>query len=371
MNRLAASVTEDPGQHDSSTPRVWLVTGYRAGERSQIIALAEALGWPFELKQLSYRRSEFLTSLFRGSDLRGIRLGGSSPLAPPWPDLVISAGMRNEPVGRWIREQSGGRTRLVHIGRPWARPEKFDLLVTTPQYRLPQRDNILHNTTTLHRITAERLATEARRCGPLYTHLPQPYIGVILGGNSGPYTFGPRTAAYLAPLASELAAEQGGSLLITTSARTPARALAEFQRRLTVPHDLYCWRPNDNDNPYFGILGLSTSLVVTADSISMLSEACATGKPVYMAELGGYGYPMRAGSGVPVDFRLSALTYSWMMRFGHQRLSRDLRLVHRAVLEQGRAVWLGETFAEAPPPPAADLERTVQRVRALLDLPGG
>ena len=371
MNRLAASVTEAPGQDASPTPRVWLVTGYRAGERSQIIALAEALGWPFELKQLSYRKSEFRTSLFRGSDLRGIRLDRSSPLAPPWPDLVISAGMRNEPVGRWIREQSGGRTRLVHIGRPWARPENFDLLVTTPQYRLPRCANILHNTTTLHRITVERLAAEAQRCRRQYAHLPQPYIGVILGGNSGPYTFGRRTAAYLARLASELAAEQGGSLLITTSARTPARALTKFERHLTVPHDLYRWRPDDNDNPYFGILGLSASVVVTADSISMLSEACATGKPVYMAELGGYGYPMRPGSGVPVDFRLSALTYSWMMRFGHRRLSRDLRLVHHALREQGRAVWLGESFAAPPPPPPADLERAVERVRALFSPRGG
>jgi mitochondrial fission protein ELM1 len=349
-----------------STPRVWLVTGYRAGERGQILALAEALGWPFELKQLSYRKLEFRTSLFRGSDLRGIRREQSSPLVPPWPDLVISAGMRNEPVGRWIRDQSGGRTRLVHIGRPWARPEQFDLLVTTPQYRLPERDNILHNTTTLHRVSAARLAAEAERCRPRYAHLPQPYIGVILGGNSGPYTLGPRTAAHLARLASELAGRQGGSLLITSSSRTSARALAAFERHLSVPYDLYGWRPDDADNPYFGILGLSAALVVTADSVSMLSEACATGKPVYMGELGGYGYPLRPDSRVPVDFRLSALAYRWVMRFGHPRLSRDLRLVHQALLAQGRAVWLGDDFATPPPSsPPMDLERAVQRVRAL------
>jgi mitochondrial fission protein ELM1 len=367
MNQaVVATATQAAGRPQPSTPRVWLVTGYRAGERGQIIALAEALGWPFELKQLSYRRYEFRTSLFRGSDLRGIRLEQSSPLEPPWPDLLISAGMRNEPVGRWIRKQSGGRTRLVHIGRPWARPDQFDLLVTTPQYRLPQRDNILHNTTTLHRITAARLAAEADRCRQRYAHLPGPYVGVILGGNSGPYTLGPRTAAHIARLASELARQQGGSLLITSSARTSRKALAAFECHLSVPYDLYSWRPQDADNPYYAILGLSTALVVTADSISMLSEACATGKPVYMAELGGYGYPLRPNSPVPVDFRLSALAYSWIMRFGHRRLSRDLRLVHRALLEQGRVVWLGDAFTTPPPSlPLADLERAVQRVRAL------
>ncbi len=367
MNRpVFATATHAAGRPEPSTPRVWLVTGYRAGERGQILALAEALGWPFELKQLDYRKYEFRTSLLRGSDLRGIRGDQSSPLQPPWPDLVISAGMRNEPVGRWIRNQSGGRTRLVHIGRPWARPEQFDLLVTTPQYRLPQRDNILHNTTTLHRITAARLAAEADRCRPRYARLPEPWIGVILGGNSGPYTLGQRTAAHIARLASELARRQGGSLLITSSARTSRKALAAFERHLSVPYDLYGWRPDDADNPYYGILGLSTSLVVTADSVSMLSEACATGKPVYMAELGGHGYPLRPDRSTPVDFRLSALAYSWLMYFGHRRLSRDLRLVHRALLEQRRVVWLGDSFTTPPPSlPPTDLQRAVQRVRAL------
>jgi mitochondrial fission protein ELM1 len=342
------------------------VTGYRAGERNQIIALAEALGWPFELKELFYRKNEFLTSLFRGSDLRGIRLAKSSPLDPPWPDLVISAGMRNEPVGRWIREQSGGCTRLVHIGRPWARPENFDLLITTPQYRLPERDNILHNTTTLHRVTADRLAAEANGWRSHYKHLPSPYIGVILGGNSGPYAFGRQAAAHMAKQVSALARKKNASLLVTSSARTFTRALRAFEQNLSVPYELYRWHPGGSDNPYFGILGLSDALVVTADSVSMLSEACATGREVYMAELGGYGYPMREGSKLSVDFRSSALMYSWMMRFGHQRLSRDLRLVHRALLEQGRVVWLGDDFDKAPAQPAvSDMQRAVMRVRSL------
>lgn len=351
---------------DHTPPRVWLVTGYRAGERSQILALAEALGWPFELKELSYRKYEFRTSLLRGSDLRGIRLQQSSALAPPWPDLVISAGMRNEPVGRWIRAQAGGRTRLVHIGRPWARPENFDLLITTPQYRLAQRDNILHNTTTLHRATPDRLGAQAERWRAHYARLPRPYVGVVLGGNSGPYTLGPRSAAHIARQVNRLAGERGASLLITSSARTSPRALEAFSAALDRPFDLYRWRPGDAGNPYYGILGLSDALVVTADSISMLSEACATAKPVYMAAMGGYGYPMQSATPAPVDFRFSALGYAWMMRFAHQRLSRDLRLVHQALLAQARVVWLGDEFDGAPQVPVpSDLERAAQRVRAL------
>ena len=365
MNRSVPSQADPVAASGVSAPRVWVVTGYRAGERSQVVALAEALGWPFELKELSYRKREFRTSQFRGSDLRGIRLKHSSVLRPPWPDLVISAGMRNEPVCRWIRDQAGGRTRIVHIGRPWARPEHFDLLVTTPQYRLPEHSNVLQNTATLHSLTAARLAAEAEKWEPEFAHLPRPRIGVILGGNSGPYTLGPKSAASIAERVNRLAEQRNGSLLVSTSARTGTAAIRAFEAAVSVPCYLYRWRKNDPRNPYFGMLALSDELVVTADSVSMLSEACATGKPVYIAELGGYGFPMRPDSVAAVDFRFTAWTYSWMMRIGPQRLSRDIRLVHRKLLAEGRVAWLGDAAQLKPPSRLSDIDRAVARVRAL------
>lgn len=125
-------------------------------------------------------------NLGRGTGLAGIDRQRSDPLLPPWPELLITAGMRNEPVARWVREQSGGRTRLVHVGRPWADPARFDLVITTPQYRLPRRPNVLHNDLPLHRVHAERLAQAAARWAPTLAPLPAPRIAVVVGGNSGP-----------------------------------------------------------------------------------------------------------------------------------------------------------------------------------------
>jgi mitochondrial fission protein ELM1 len=365
MNRPVVPAAPPSASATVAVPRVWLINAYRAGERSQILALAEALGWPYELKQLSYRKTEFRTSLLRGSDLRGIRLGRSSPLEPPWPDLVISAGMRNEPVCRWIRAQAGGHTRIVHIGRPWARPEHFDLVITTPQYRVPEHQTVLQNAATLHGVTRERLSQAARTWGPAFADLPEPRIGVILGGNSGPYTLGPRCAAGIALEASRMAGRRNGSLLVSTSARTPAAAVRAFEAHTSVPCYLYRWRRSDAANPYHGMLAHADALVVTADSVSMLSEACATGKPVYMAPLGGYGYPMRPGVELDTDFRPAALTYSWLMRFAPRRLSRDIRLVHQRLLSEGRVAWLGEALRAVPRVAPDDMERAVARVRGL------
>jgi mitochondrial fission protein ELM1 len=359
INRI--SVNDDM----SSAPRVWVVTGYRAGERAQVLALAEALGWPFEVKELDYRPSAARISLFRGSSLRGFRMDRSSPLTPPWPDLVITAGMRNEPACRWIREQSAGRTRIVHIGRPWARLEQFDLVITTPQYRLPERTNVLHNNLTLHRVTVARLQAEARRWESRLAALPRPRIAVVAGGDSGPTTFGPRAAARLARQASAMAQAQGGSLLVTTSARTAPAAVEALSAGIQAPVDFYRWRRNDDDNPYFAYLALADAIIVTADSISMLTEACATGKPVYMFDADRPLTVSGRAEDRERDFRLSGTLYRWLMRWGPNRLSRDIGLVHRRVLERRHAVWLGETFPDGVPPPLRDLERALARVRAL------
>lgn len=356
-----------PEHKPNDAARVWVLAAYRAGEQSQLLALAEALGWPFEVKQLRYRWQGALFNLLRGTGLDGIDVAASSPLAAPWPDVVIAAGMRNEPVCRWIRHASGGSTRIVHIGRPWADAHNFDLVITTPQYRLPEDPRVLQNTLTLHRVTPERLAAARARHGARLDTLPAPRIAVIVGGPSGPYEFGARAGARLGRQASAMAAALGGSLLVTSSARTPRAALAALRANLHVPHELYEWKQDDPGNPYFAYLACADRLIVTFDSISMLSEACATGRPVFMFDLAqDHGADARSGG---ADHSARSLGYRLLMRFGPRRLGRDIGLVHRRLLHDGRAAWLGSAGEPHGAPGQADLDRAVARVRALLAQP--
>jgi len=346
--------------HDSTATRSqWLIASYRAGENSQLLALAESLGWPFTLKKLVYRTRGNLTSLLRRTGLGGIDTQRSDELAPPWPDLVISAGFRNEPVCRWIKQASGNRTRLVHIGRPWADLSQFDLVVTAPQYRLPDHPKALHNELTLHNISEHNLRQAGEHWRSRVSHLPQPCIAVLVGGNTGPYTLGPNTARRLGKQASRLAANLAASLLVTTSSRTPPAFLDSFKSAVTVPAQYFAWSPNTTDNPYHGFLALAERIIVTADSIAMLSEACGTRKPVYIFD--------PAGGERDEDFRLAAKLYRLLMQFGPRRLSRDVDLVHQSLIRSGRAVWLGQDFPARKPGPVEDMDRALARIRALFD----
>jgi hypothetical protein len=376
-----------------------MIDAYRAGERRQVRALAEAsaaaLGASLETRRLRYRQPVFWPHLLRRASLAGLTRDARRLLAPPWPDLVITAGVRNEPVGRWLQQASGGATRYVHVGRPWGHLDDFDLLVTTPQYRVPAHPRVLNNALTLHDLDAARLARWGDEWGDRLADLPRPRIAVLVGGDSGPYTLGERAAERLLRDATALARREGGSLLLTTSARTAPAAtarlragVATLQAEGQVPARLHAWG-DPGENPYPGYLALAEAFVVSGDSIAMLSEACATGRPVCLFDTGG----MRedAGRSVPDasapgadearDPRPGATLYRGLMRHCPASWSRDISLVHRTLIESGRAAWLtpgcalriatgaddGTGTSGSEIDGSADLARAVARVRALLE----
>lgn len=357
--------------------KVWTLLGRKAGDNTQVLALAGALGWPVEEKHVRARAWELLPHLVLGETLLGIDRAASSPLAPPWPDLVISAGRRNEPVARWIRAQAGGRVRLVHVGRPWARPETYDLIVTTPQYFLQEGGNVLVNALPMHRMSRKSVADEAARLAPRLAHLPRPWLTVLIGGDSGAYVFTPETGRRLAEGVGRLVAATGGSVLVSDSARTPAPARAAFRAALRVPSACY-WSDAKADwaeNPYRGFLGLADRFVVTGESMSMLAEAAAMGRPLYVFDPAETGAWWRRAH----NYGLKPLSHRLAMRLAPERMRRDVGRIQAALVAGGQARRLEEApglvaagegwFSQARTDPLAGAERAADRVRALFEPP--
>lgn len=335
-------------------------------------AIAGALGWPAESKRLTYRGHEGLLRLMSRATLAGVDIAASSRLEAPWPDLVICSGRGSEAVAFWLR-QKNPQLRIVFVGTPWANLKRFDLVITTPQYRLPQVPNVLHNPLPVHDVTPERITAEAALWEPRLGNLPRPFTAVLVGGSSGPYLFTPDAARRLGRQASELASSEGGSLLVTTSARTGEAAADALQDAITAPCFFHRWQPDAADNPFHAVLGLAGRIIVTADSISMLSEAVSTGKPVLLFDIEEGAYAMRRDlESRRIGARgrnLDASVFRLLINHAPPRFSRDLRVVHRQLIASGHAQWLGDPPRAFTPPPLEDgLARAVTRIRGLFGL---
>ncbi len=337
--------------------RIWVLAGDKPGDNAQSLSLAAAVGWPFEVKQLRYLAERTADERFP------LDRAASSPLDPPWPDLVIGCGRRSVGVAREIRRQAGPTTKLVQLGRPRADLDYFDLVVTTPQYQLPEHANVLHLTLPLHRIDREAWARAAAEWEPQLAALPRPLTAVLVGGSAKPFVLDVASARRLGEQASALVRAEGGALVVSTSRRTPEDAARALTAALTVPAYVHHWSPNGGSNPYAAYLALADAFIVTGDSASMLTEACGTGKRVWIADL-PKRRTLRARTKQLIR-RLVLAVAPDLSKRGRFRYPRDLERLHAALTAANRALPLGRPFTAPPPPPLDETARAAARVRGL------
>jgi mitochondrial fission protein ELM1 len=274
----------EPLRQERAAPRTWLVLGDKRGDNGQVEMIARALGWPCERRNLVMRAPYVLGKPWVRPSLHHIDQARSDPLAPPWPDLIITVGRRPSMVALWIAKQSGWRTKLVHVTKPSGMTRRFDLIIAGAETQMPALPNVLSVTLPLMRIDEDKVAAAVEAWRPRLAGLPRPLIGVMVGGPTGPFVFDAAVTARLRAVIEKVAAE-GGTPYVTTSRRTPQATVAALQAGLPPGARLFRWTPDAPDNPYLGLLGLADGFVVTGDSISMLVEIAGLRKPLAILEL--------------------------------------------------------------------------------------
>ena len=315
-----------------TSPSCWVVTDGKAGMINQCVGLAEALDADFEVKRVALRTPwRDLTPYFRWGG-RMQFASNSDPLRPPWPDLLIATGRHSVAASILVKRLSHGKTRTVQIQNPVISPNHFDLVVA-PRHDNLSGENVVVTKGALHRITPAMLREGVEHLAWRLQHLKRPYISVLIGGSNGAYRLGREEMQSLASRLATCARAMNASLIITPSRRT-----GEGNRELLkdalidVPH--YMWT-GQGENPYFGVLGLGDFIVVTADSVNMVSEAASTGKPVYVAELPG-GSP-------------------------------KFEAFHRGLLQEGITRTFEHTLDSYEYQPLDDVAMVADKVRALLE----
>ena len=267
-------------EQSSDAAEIWVLADDRAGNVSQCLGVAEALGRSFAIKTIRYDRLARLPNVVRGASLTGIMADSRAGLTAPWPRLVIAAGRRTAPVARWIKRQCGAK--LVQIMDPgFPGRDDFDLIVSPAHDRRKPAANVVEILGAPHRVTEARLTAEGEKWRPAFAALPRPWVAVIVGGATKNRPFPVEMARGLGDNVARLAASGGGSLLLTTSRRTGAEQEAALARCLPEPRWLHLFGQG-GDNPYFGFLALADAIIVTGDSVSMCCEACASAAPVFI-----------------------------------------------------------------------------------------
>ena len=282
MTQIALANSPPTDAERRRQPECWVVTDGKAGMEVQCRGLAEALGLAPDIKRIQVTKPwRWLPPLCVPRPLD--RLGPKGDrLVPPWPRLLIASGRQT--VASAMAVRGTGSTFTVQIQNPVVNPARFDLVIT-PQHDRLSGPGVVTTLGAMNLVTDRRLTEAAARWRPAFQSLARPLVAVLLGGDNRVYRMTPGRMRRLAEDLRTIAETEGAGLAITASRRTGSANMAVLRETLRdVPAMIW---EGEGENPYFGMLALADAIIVTADSVNMVSEAASCGKPVLVVPLDG------------------------------------------------------------------------------------
>lgn len=218
------------------------------------------------------------------------------------PLLVVASGRDTISIASSIKRLASENVFVVQVQHPRTHLDRFDMVITpqhdyyslTPQAQEqvprflrkwitphePPQNHVVLTVGALHQIDSAVLRSSANAWHDEFAPLPKPLLVVNIGGPT-------RYCKYSTDLAKQLIESlhnvltSCGSVRISFSRRTPEKVSKFVIKELGSHPKIYIWS-GEEPNPHLGHLAWADSFIITADSVSMLSEACSTGKPVYV-----------------------------------------------------------------------------------------
>lgn len=363
--------TSATGECAAAPSEVWLLLDDRPGHRTQVRGLARELGWPSAEKLLEFNRLNRLPNPLLGASLKSLERAASDVLAPPWPKLVLGMGRRVAPIARWIKRQSGGRTRVVLLGRKAANDANAaDLAISCAHFGLVRHSRLLELTLPPTQVDDAALATARRARADLLADVARPRVVLLIGGPTAQHRLDAGFAGELARQVAAATAALGGGLAIVTSRRTP-EAVVDALRAAAPDAHLHEWRADRDDNPYLSYLAHADLLAVTGESESMLAEAAATGLPLTVcplearapttkARLAGWLRRRAEGAGPIGRSARAVVAGGWMTP------PRDLAVLHLRLEAEGLGRIFDGHLNETPPKPRREIRAVIARIESML-----
>jgi mitochondrial fission protein ELM1 len=218
------------------------------------------------------------------------------------PNFAIGCGRECSENLLKIKKLTNGKTKIIAILDPKSENQEYDYIIT-PSYEPHSKGaNVIETTGLINFVNPKHLQNELKLCDLGDKHkqiknlnLKPPFITVILGGLHTGGNITTHDAEKLAENCNKFAEANNATLLITSSARTEAKTIEILEANLKANYFLYDYKFGRTiENPYSLFIALADNIVVTGDSIRMMSEACSSGKNVFIYDSEDIGFQYKA-----------------------------------------------------------------------------
>ncbi len=267
---------------------IWILADNRAGNYSQAIGLANALGFDYKIVNISYGLFAVLPNIVLRSSLFGVDKKTKAKLKEIkyFPKIIIAAGRRSAPISLYLKKKSHNRSKIIQIMNPNANFEQFDYIILPRHDKISKNShNVIRTLGALTKIDDSLIKYEYEKRKSWFENDKKTKIALFIGGSSKKTNFSTENAQKLVKNCAKIANNMNAILYVLNSRRTSKdinESIKSTLKATNCDYKFFDFNEFENDNPYLSIVAIADFFVVSGDSVSMISESCSTGKPVYI-----------------------------------------------------------------------------------------
>ena len=259
----------------------WCVTDGAAGNISQVKGLADAMKLNYQLKVVELRSPwKYLPPSYLPAIDSSIKnlIDFRENISP---DYLITAGRKSVYLSLYLKNKLKNNITTIHIQDPKINSQFFDYVVA-PEHDSIQGPNVIKSVLAINHINEKLLLLESDKFKEKLSTLDKPIVTLIIGGKSNNYIFDNVALVNLSKMIDNIVNINSISLVILFSRRTDFFIKEYLINRYSEIHTVWT---DESSNPYLTLLSQSSCLICTSDSVSMISEAVCSKKPVFIFRL--------------------------------------------------------------------------------------
>ena len=252
----------------------WIISDGTKGMENQSLALAKLLGFDFKL--INYKPPYLVRKIpIIGKFIpttKIIKKFNQKPL----PEFVITTGKRMAGVSIAIKSFFKNKIKTIHIQNPKISSNHFDLLL------LPEHDKITGKNIIQTKGALSFFLNHEIKNKKDFT-FKKPIIFFMVGGTNKRYK--PQNGDYydLGMKVVQATKLLNAKLIISTSRRTGKKAEKVLKSIFTKQLNDFQLHTFNDKNPYPAILKIADYIIVTGDSVNMVSETATISTPLFVS----------------------------------------------------------------------------------------
>ncbi len=268
---------------------IWIITDGKKGTENQCISLAESLDQKYKLIKINplfgiNHLPSFFWTIPMGKIPMILLYGSTNILSFNWPRIIIASGKASVGISIILKKIIKNKILVVQIQDPRVNSKYFDV-VSSPLHDNTPGKNVIRTFGALNRVNSKTISIAKKNFENKFNFFEKPIIAVLVGGDNKHFRMAQQDMINLILNLNKIQKKMNVTILTTFSRRTNPKIKNLFKLKLNNYKNITS--ESEEKNPYMAYLAYSDYFIITEDSVSMVSEAASTGKPIYIYKLKG------------------------------------------------------------------------------------